>query len=141
MSTGRAFVLPCSCKAVPIAVAVVIIPTLTTSRAEHGFVKALTLSGGEPLLQVEALNEFLNLIKEHVTSVVLYTGYTFEEILDLKIKSNALADFLAKVDYIIDGRFVLAERDISLQFRGSRNQRIIDLKETWKAGKIVLKEF
>ena len=92
----------------------------------------ITLTGGEPLLQLDAANELARAAKSIGLSVWLYTGYTFEE-----IPSNA-ATLLESVDVIIDGAFIESQRDLDLQFRGSSNQRIIDIKKTRAQNKIVL---
>ena len=92
----------------------------------------ITLTGGEPLLQLDAANELARAAKSIGLSVWLYTGYTFEE-----IPSNA-ATLLESVDVLIDGAFIESQRDLDLQFRGSSNQRIIDIKKTRAQNKIVL---
>lgn len=92
----------------------------------------ITLTGGEPLLQLDAANELAQVAKNLGLTVWLYTGYTFE-----KIPPDATT-LLENVDVLIDGAFVESQRDLDLQFRGSRNQRIIDLKKTRAQNKIVL---
>ena len=92
----------------------------------------ITLTGGEPLLQLDAANELAKTAKNLGLSVWLYTGYTFEEL------PTDAATLLESVDVLIDGAFVESQRDLELQFRGSRNQRIIDLKKTRAQNKIVL---
>ena len=92
----------------------------------------ITLTGGEPLLQLDAANELAQVAKNLGLTVWLYTGYTFE---DLPPDATTL---LENVDVLIDGAFVESQRDLDLQFRGSRNQRIIDLRKTRAQNKIVL---
>ena len=92
----------------------------------------ITLTGGEPLLQIDAANELARAAKSLGLSVWLYTGYTFEE-----VPSNA-ATLLESIDVLIDGAFIESQRDLDLQFRGSSNQRIIDIKKTRAQNKIVL---
>jgi len=92
----------------------------------------ITLTGGEPLLQLDAANELARAAKNLGLSVWLYTGYTFEEL------PPAAAILLESVDVLIDGAFVESQRDLELQFRGSSNQRIIDVKKTRAQNKIVL---
>ena len=92
----------------------------------------ITLTGGEPLLQLAAANELAQAAKNLGLSVWLYTGYTFEEL------PLAAATLLESVDVIIDGAFIESQRDLELQFRGSSNQRIIDVKKTCAQNKIVL---
>ena len=90
----------------------------------------ITLTGGEPLLQIDAAEELARAAKNLGLSVWCYTGYTFEE-----VKNSPL---LENVDVLIDGEFILSLRDLDLQFRGSSNQRIIDVKKTRRQNKIVL---
>ena len=83
-----------------------------------------TVSGGDPLLQPEAMAAFLRLVKERTgQNVWCYTGYTLEECL----ADPARRECLRWIDTLVDGRYVEALRDLSLDFRGSSNQRIIDV--------------
>ena len=92
----------------------------------------ITLTGGEPLLQIDSANELARAAKNLGLSVWCYTGFTFEEL------PPAAAPLMENVDVLIDGAFIESLRDLELQFRGSRNQRIIDLKKTRAQNKIVL---
>ena len=92
----------------------------------------ITLTGGEPLLQIDAANEIACAAKNFGLSVWCYTGFTFEEL------PPDAAPLIENVDVLIDGAFIESLRDLDLQFRGSRNQRIIDLKKTREQNKIVL---
>lgn len=96
--------------------------------------KGVTFSGGDPLLQGEALLEVLKLLKEQQLplDIWVYTGYTWEEIKHLPA--------LALVDVLVDGPFVESQRDISLAFRGSSNQRLIDVPKTLATGHTVMLE-
>ena len=92
----------------------------------------ITLSGGEPLLQIDAANELARAAKNLGLSVWCYTGYTFEEL------PPEAGPLLENVDVLVDGAFVENLRDLELQFRGSSNQRIIAVKKTREQKKIVL---
>lgn len=92
----------------------------------------ITLTGGEPLLQIDAADEIARAAKNFGLTVWCYTGYTFE---NLPPEAEPL---LKNVDVLIDGEFIESQRDLELQFRGSSNQRIIDVKKTLKQKKIVL---
>ena len=92
----------------------------------------ITLTGGEPLLQICAANELARAAKNFGLSVWLYTGYTFE---NLPPEAAAL---LENVDVLIDGEFVEDLRDLNLQFCGSSNQRVIDLNKTREQNELVL---
>ncbi|MCL2496679.1 MAG: anaerobic ribonucleoside-triphosphate reductase activating protein [Clostridiales bacterium] len=87
----------------------------------------LTISGGEPLMQAEAVAVLARGVKDLGKTVLLYSGYTFEDLRDSSKSDAAIERLLAYTDILIDGPFIEAERDISLAFRGSRNQRIIEL--------------
>ena len=98
----------------------------------------ITFSGGDPMFQVEACDKIAAYCKDKGYNIWVYTGFTYEEVLKLAEKNPTYLDFLEKIDVLVDGRFILEERDISLLFRGSRNQRLIDMPKTLKSGKVVL---
>ncbi len=106
---------------------------------KNPLIRGVTFSGGEPFCQAEAFLELANLLKENHYHLITYTGYTYEEI--MQTGSLAMKELFFQSDYVIDGRFLLAERDLNLKFRGSRNQRIIDTKATQKEGKVILASF
>lgn len=96
----------------------------------------LTLSGGDPLDSLELstyiAREFKCLYPQK--SLWIYTGYKYEEICD----QPKYQEILKLCDVLVDGEFQIENKDLSLQFRGSKNQRIIDIQKTTKARKIVL---
>lgn len=83
----------------------------------------VTLTGGDPIYQAEALIPLAKKIRELGYSIWLYTGFTFEQLQDMPIAMQ----LLEYIDTIVDGPFILEQRDTSLQFRGSSNQRIIKI--------------
>ena len=98
--------------------------TICAAIAANPILDGVTLSGGDPLLQPEAMAAFLRLVKERTgQNVWCYTGYTLEECL----ADPARRECLRWIDTLVDGRYVEALRDLSLDFRGSSNQRIIDV--------------
>ena len=98
----------------------------------------LTLSGGEPFCQAEALAELARLVHGAGKDVACYTGWTYEQLLEKN--DSAVNALLAQVDLLIDGPFVLAQRNLELRFRGSENQRLIDMRKTREQGHVVLVE-
>lgn len=108
---------------------------------KYPYMTGITFSGGEPFSQIDAILSLILQFKNTFPSknIVIYTGYTFEELLT---KNNqTINQILSLSDYLIDGKFEINKRDISLIFRGSSNQRIIDLKKSLNENKIILKEF
>ena len=96
-------------------------------------IKGLTLSGGDPLMESNRM-DIKNLCKTLKTilpekTIWLYTGYDWDEIKDLEL--------LQYVDVVVDGKFILEQKDTTIPFRGSTNQRIINVKETLKEGKVI----
>ncbi len=69
--------------------------------------------------------------------LITYTGYTWERLQNLLPEDQGIKDLLLVSDYIVDGPFIKGERDFELPFRGSRNQRIIDVKTSLADGKVV----
>jgi len=98
-------------------------------------VQGVTFSGGEPFLQAGALVKIAQAAKRMSLDVTVYTGYTYEQLITRP--NEDIHALLALTDYIIDGAYVHKLRDIGLKFRGSSNQRVIDLNETRKIGRVV----
>lgn len=94
----------------------------------------ITFSGGDPLFQVEACTEIAKYAQSIGLNVWCYTGFTYEDLL----KTDKNKEFLEYVDVLVDGKFILSERSLNLDFRGSRNQRIIDVQKSLEKGETVL---
>lgn len=107
---------------------------------KNPLVKGVTFSGGEPFCQPEPLAYLAKLLKEKGYHVMSYSGYTFEELLEKSHSNTHIGDLLNNIDILVDGPFLLAERSLELRFRGSRNQRIVDVSESLKTGKAVTVE-
>ena len=111
---------------------------------EPSYIRGLTLLGGEPLERVnqQGLLPFLKKVKQTCPDkdIWCYTGYDFERDVQGKMLKEweETGEFLSMIDVLVDGRFEEKEKDISLRFRGSRNQRLIDLKQTFRKGEIIL---
>ena len=96
--------------------------------------RGVTFSGGEPFAQAAGFAKLARLLKKEGYEVASYSGYTFEALLE---GSEDQKKLLASIDILIDGPFVLAERSLELVFRGSRNQRILDVPKSLAAGMAV----
>ena len=96
--------------------------------------RGVTFSGGEPFAQAEGFAELARLLKEKGYEVASYTGFTFEQLLK---GTPAQKELLGRIDVLIDGPFVLSEKSLELVFRGSRNQRILDVPKSLAAGEAV----
>ncbi|MNV11707.1 Pyruvate formate-lyase 1-activating enzyme [compost metagenome] len=99
--------------------------------------QGVTWSGGEPLTQVKELIPFSKLTKSLNMDIMVYTGYTFEYILSRIASNNDWKELFTYIDYVMDGKFILSQRFHNLAFRGSANQRFIDVKESFRKNKIV----
>lgn len=100
---------------------------------KNPLLSGVTFSGGEPFLQAEALLPLAQKIKAAGLEIAIYTGYTFEELL---CQPQAVA-LMAEADVLVDGPFLQEQRSLELRFRGSRNQRILNLPRSLKEGRAV----
>ena len=96
--------------------------------------RGVTFSGGEPFAQASGFAKLAKLLKEKGYEVASYSGYTFEELLKGTDDQKKL---LESIDILIDGRFIQSQKSLEIAFRGSRNQRILDVKKSLAAGKAV----
>lgn len=99
--------------------------------------KGVTLSGGEPFCQAEALLELAEEVHGLGKDVVTFTGFVYEEL--LRSPDPAVIALLRETDLLIDGPYLEEQRNIDLLFRGSGNQRLIDVKKSLAAGYVVLR--
>lgn len=90
----------------------------------------ITFSGGDPMFQPESCSELAKFIKEKGMNVWCYTGFTFEELLKMSHKNRYIMEFLKNIDILVDGKFDLSKKSYSLKFRGSTNQRLIDVPKS-----------
>lgn len=97
----------------------------------------ITFSGGDPMEQPAACAELAKYCKDLHLNVWCYTGYTFEELIEKSRHIKAIMEFLQYIDVLVDGKFVLAEKSYDVAFRGSKNQRLIDVKESLKQNKVI----
>ena len=97
--------------------------------------RGVTFSGGEPFAQAEGFAELARLLKAAGYEVASYSGYTFEQ---LQAGTPAQKALLETIDILIDGPYIQSQRSLGLNFRGSKNQRILDVPDSLSAGKAVL---
>lgn len=99
--------------------------------------KGVTFSGGEPFAQAEGFAELAVALKEKGYEVASYSGYTFEQLLR---GTQAQKKLLENIDILIDGPFVKGEKSLEIAFRGSKNQRILDVPKSLAAGQAIWTE-
>ena len=109
------------------------------------YIRGLTLLGGEPMEpdNQRALLSLLRRVREELPQkdIWCYSGYTLEELKgDSRARCEVADEMLSLIDVLVDGEFVEEKRNISLKFRGSENQRLIDLKKTLAQGSVVAYE-
>lgn len=105
---------------------------------ENPLLKGVTFSGGEPFSQPKPLAELAGRIHARKLDLTVFTGYTYEQ---LCARHDPDTDaLLREADVLIDGPFLQEQKDLTLVFRGSRNQRVIDMNRTRETGAIVLDE-
>jgi anaerobic ribonucleoside-triphosphate reductase activating protein len=113
---------------------------ISSAKRRNKLLRGVTFSGGEPFLQSRELADLAGMIKNMDLNIVTYTGYTFEELF-CRTKSEAgIKALLELSDILIDGPYLEKERDLFIAYRGSRNQRLIDVKASLEAGRAVLWE-
>ena len=98
----------------------------------------VTLTGGEPFFQAEDCHRIAKAAHEKGLNVWTYTGYTYEQLTAGQANHPGWKELLGETDVLVDGRFLLEQRSLEIKFRGSRNQRLINVKKTLESGKIVL---
>lgn len=94
----------------------------------------ITLTGGEPFCQPEACAELARGAHELELNVWVYTGYLFENLLN---GTDAQRELLKNADVLVDGPFLIAQKSMDVRFRGSKNQRLIDVQKSLNAGHTV----
>lgn len=100
----------------------------------------VTFSGGEPFCQANALAYLGEKIHELGMNIMTYTGYEYEYLISHSTPENGYTALLAQTNILVDGPFILEEKDLMLKFRGSGNQRIIDVKRSLEQGNAVISE-
>ena len=115
----------------------VLIEEVIKSLQNLTFQDGITFSGGEPFAQPEALAIIAKEAKRLEFNTWAYTGYTFEQLLTLSENQPAVLEALKAIDILVDGKFDIGQKSLNLKFRGSKNQRIINVKNSLKQGRVV----
>lgn len=100
----------------------------------------LTITGGEPFLQAEECAVLARMTHEMGLNVWCYSGNTYEQLLEAAKNDRGYDSLLREIDVLVDGRFIQELRSLSLKWRGSTNQRVIDVKKSIEAGVVALCE-
>lgn len=98
----------------------------------------ITFSGGDPMIQPKACTIIAEYAKAKKLNVWCYTGYTFEELLEKSKNNPEIYEFLTNIDVLVDGKFILSEKSYDCMFRGSKNQRLVDVPKSLETNKTVL---
>lgn len=106
---------------------------------ETPFISGVTLSGGDPMYSAEDILPFLRELKKlsPASTIWVYSGFTYEEI----VAEPSMRGLLDMCDVLVDGPFILEQRDVTLSYRGSRNQRIVDIQKSQETGQLILYQF
>ena len=105
---------------------------------ENPLLDGVTFSGGDPMDQASPLIPLAREIKERGMNLVIFTGYTYERLMELAHERPDMFELLTFADILIDGPFIMAKKSLEIKFRGSTNQRIIDVQQSLVEGHVVL---
>ncbi len=98
--------------------------------SQNPLLDGVTFSGGEPFCQTAALCEIAHEVKKSGMNIVTYTGYTFEYLVEHSTPENGYMELLSCTDLLIDGEFLIEQKTLDAEFKGSKNQRIIDCSQS-----------
>ncbi len=105
---------------------------------KNPMLKGITLSGGEPFCQPKPLVRLAKAVHSMGKDVVAYSGWTYEEL--IAMQNEDVHNLLNEIDVLVDGKFIQDLKNLELRFRGSENQRLIDMKKTRQKGKLIFME-
>lgn len=105
---------------------------------DNPILKGVTFSGGDPIEQAHSFAYMAKAFKNSNLNIWCYTGYTFEKLLEVMKIDTAISELLNNIDVLVDGRFEINNKEEGLRFRGSTNQRIINVKESLNQNKVVI---
>ena len=102
------------------------------------FQSGITFSGGDPMCQSAACYEIAKYARDLGLNIWCYTGFTFEQLLDMSKNKKSVMDFLNCIDVLVDGKFMMEFKSLDCKYRGSTNQRLIDVKKSLSNGTVCL---
>lgn len=105
------------------------------------YISRLTILGGEPMeyQNVESVLEIIKNVKDLDKKIWIYSGYTLEELLERNDKITN--EIINNIDYLVDGEFILEKKNLMLRFKGSSNQRVIDVASSLEQGEVILSKY
>lgn len=108
---------------------------------KNPLLRGVTISGGEPFLQAKKISKLISKIDKNKHDVIVYTGFEFEKLVELSNEENNFMKLINKADIVMDGKFILELKSNNTLFRGSSNQRAIDVKKSLEANRVMEYEF
>ena len=108
---------------------------------KNKMIKGVTFSGGDPIEQADKFAYMAKAFKGAKLNIWCYTGYTFEKLLEKMKEDSGVSNLINNTDVLVDGKFEADNKKDGLRFRGSSNQRIIDIKESLKNGEVITLEY
>lgn len=114
------------------------IDTLIQNIQTSPLISGVTFSGGDPFEQANQFAHIAQAVRTPNFDIWCYTGYTYEYILEHQTTQLGWQDLLHNIDILVDGPFIQSQHDPNLKYRGSSNQRIINVPQSLKLGKIIL---
>ncbi len=108
---------------------------------KNSLLDGVTFSGGDPFEQAEAFAKLAEEVKKIGLSVITYTGYTYEQLLGYASQRKGYKELLENTDVLVDGPFIMEEKSLLLKFRGSKNQRIIDVPNSIQNKRVALASY
>ena len=107
---------------------------------KNPLLKGVTISGGDPFMQADKVYTLISKLDKRLT-VMVYTGFKYEDLLKGATDENHFIDVLKNTDVLMDGKFIEELKDENILYRGSSNQRAIEAKNSIEKGEIILHEF
>lgn len=111
---------------------------LINDAISNPIINGITFSGGDPLEQAESFSYMAKEFKRKGLNIWCYTGYTFEKLLEVMKVDTAIRELLNNIDVLVDGKFEIMNKKEGLKYKGSSNQRVIDVKKSLDTGEIVV---